>query len=66
MRQVIIAFEILLIMGPTVSWITGIYLEGAMSKGERYNLHMIYNYVNRSLFLIIFFKVLFAFKKVEL
>ena len=66
MKLVLIIFEFLLIFSTVNSACTGYLMEDEFEKRERVQQHLVYNYINRSLFMIILFKILFAFKKVEL
>lgn len=66
MKVMLITFEVLLIVSLLVSGLVAFYLDNTMTKYERWNVHLGYGQFNRSVFLILFFKVLFAFKKVEL
>lgn len=66
MRMMLIIFEALMIMSCLNTLLYGHILDGEVSKRNRLMEHTVYNYINRSIFLILFFKILFAFKKVEL
>lgn len=66
LKFMIILYDILIFLQLFVSASMGYLLSDQISESMRYIFHYYFNYINRIICLIMFFKIMFAFKKVEL